>query len=124
MALFGACFGALTGRSSKIPEQYTRPSLYGNSNVADRVDLKKLRRLIIEGKLAPCFPGCEEPALAPELRTLKPLVQKLLRNKGCEEPLGEVLEECPICFLHYMVLNTSRCCAKRVCTECFLQVTG
>lgn len=32
------------------------------------------------------------------------------------------LEECPICFLYYPVLNTSLCCQKRVCTECFLQV--
>lgn len=31
------------------------------------------------------------------------------------------MEECPICFLSYPLLNTSRCCGKRVCTECFLQ---
>lgn len=32
------------------------------------------------------------------------------------------LEECPICFMGYPMLNTSICCLQRVCTECFLQV--
>lgn len=88
------CFGVigekLTKHGNKIPEEFLRPQgLYS----VDKVDLRKLRRLILDGKLAPCYPGREE---------------------------GE--EECPICFLHYPVLNNSKCCNKRVCTECFLQV--
>ncbi|GIL77996.1 hypothetical protein Vretimale_7393 [Volvox reticuliferus] len=79
----------------KIPEEYLRPQgLYS----LERVDLKKLKRLIQNQQLAPCHPGVEEP---------RP---------------GQDLEECPICFLHYPVLNSSLCCQKRVCTECFLQV--
>eukprot|EP00798_Chlamydomonas_sp_ICE-L_P030042 gene30042-35016_t len=115
-----ACFAGLLSRGSKIPEEYSRPNLYGAAN--DKVDLKRLKRLIQEGSLVPCFPGAEEPTQLPEMKAQRALVLKILRVKKAEEPLGDGLEECPICFLHYPVLNTSRCCAKRICTECFLQV--
>lgn len=64
-----------------------------------QVDMRQLRKLIIEGKLAPCYPGDEEPV------------------KGTSPP-----EECPLCFLFFPILNTSKCCGKRLCTQCFLQV--
>jgi hypothetical protein len=57
-------------RKAGVEERYTRPQglyeLHG-------IDQKKLRKLILEGKLAPCYPGADEAS-------------------------GE-LEECPICFL-------------------------
>ena len=57
-------------RKQVIDEKYTRPQgLYLHKDV----DHKKLRKLIIESKLAPCYPGDEECT--------------------CD------LEECPICFL-------------------------
>lgn len=57
-------------RKQVIDEKYTRPQgLYHHRDV----DHKKLRKLILESKLAPCYPGDEECA--------------------CD------LEECPICFL-------------------------
>jgi hypothetical protein len=60
----------ITRRRPVIDERYTRPQgLYPHRDV----DQRKLRRLILESKLAPCFPGAEEPATD--------------------------LEECPICFL-------------------------
>lgn len=31
-------------------------------------------------------------------------------------------EECPICFMHYHGVNRTTCCAKPLCTECYLQV--
>ena len=53
-----------------VEERYTKPQgLYVNTDV----DIKKLRKLIVESKLAPCYPGDDE---------------------SCHE-----LEECPICFL-------------------------
>lgn len=80
-------------RRQAIDEKYTRPQgLYHHKDV----DHKKLRKLILESKLAPCYPGGEEWT--------------------CE------LEECPICFLCYPSLNRSRCCRKGICTECFLQM--
>ncbi|KAG0592953.1 hypothetical protein KC19_1G292900 [Ceratodon purpureus] len=83
----------ITRRRPVIDERYTRPQgLYPHRDV----DQRKLRRLILESKLAPCFPGAEEPATD--------------------------LEECPICFLHYPSLNRSKCCTKGICTECFLQM--
>ncbi|ERN07148.1 uncharacterized protein LOC18435365 [Amborella trichopoda] len=81
-------------RRSRVDERYTRPQgkLYEHANV----DYKKLRRLILHSKLAPCFPGSEDAL--PDL------------------------EECPICCFYYPSLNRSRCCAKSICTECFLQM--
>ncbi|KAK1581370.1 hypothetical protein Q3G72_005501 [Acer saccharum] len=80
-------------RRQVVDERYTRPQgLYVHKDV----DIKKLRKLILESKLAPCYPGDEECT--------------------CD------LEECPICFLYYPSLNRSRCCMKGICTECFLQM--
>ncbi|CAK9144951.1 unnamed protein product [Ilex paraguariensis] len=80
-------------RRQVVDEKYTRPQgLYQHKDV----DQKKLRKLILDSKLAPCYPGDEEC--------------------GCD------LEECPICFLYYPSLNRSRCCTKGICTECFLQM--
>lgn len=54
-----------------VDEKYTRPQgLYQHKDV----DHKKLRKLILDSKLAPCYPGDDECG-------------------GCD------LEECPICFL-------------------------
>ncbi|KAL1299870.1 hypothetical protein AAHE18_18G138600 [Arachis hypogaea] len=80
-------------RRQVVDEKFTRPQgLYNHKDV----DHKKLRKLILESKLAPCYPGDEETALD--------------------------REECPICFLYYPSLNRSRCCTKSICTECFLQM--
>ncbi|XP_058095341.1 E3 ubiquitin-protein ligase GW2-like [Magnolia sinica] len=80
-------------RRHMIDEKYTKPQgLYEHRDV----DHKKLRKLILDSKLAPCYPGDDECALD--------------------------LEECPICFLYYPSLNRSRCCMKGICTECFLQM--
>ncbi|KAE8720384.1 interactor of constitutive active ROPs 1-like isoform X1 [Hibiscus syriacus] len=82
-------------RKQVVDERYTRPQgLYVHKDV----DAKKLRKMILDSKLAPCYPGNEE---------------------CCYD-----LEECPICFLYYLSLNRSRCCMKSICTECFLQMTN
>ncbi|KAL8142243.1 hypothetical protein V2J09_015275 [Rumex salicifolius] len=81
-------------RRQVVDEKYTKPQ--GLYPIKD-VDYKKLRKLILESKLAPCHPGGDE----------------------CDYGL---LEECPICFLYYPTLNRSRCCTKSICTECFLQM--
>jgi hypothetical protein len=55
-------------------------------------DLKTIRKLIMEKKLAPFYPGREEKD-APDL------------------------DECPICFMFYGGgLNRTNCCHKDVCT--------
>ncbi|GER33623.1 RING/U-box superfamily protein [Striga asiatica] len=71
-----------------VDEKYTKPQgLYHHKDV----DHKKLRKLILDSKLAPCYPGDDE--------------------------CGFELEECPICFLYYPSLNRSRCCLKGICTD-------
>ena len=63
---------ATAARAPAVEERFTRPcGLYQHRNI----DGKKLRKLIVEGKLAPCWPGSEDPDAA------------------------DKLEECPICFL-------------------------
>ncbi|MCO5591103.1 hypothetical protein L7F22_045080 [Adiantum nelumboides] len=80
-------------RRAVVDERYTRTQgLYQHRDV----DPRKLRRLILNGQLAPCFPGAEDSGLE--------------------------LDECPICFLFYPSLNRSKCCTKGICTECFLQI--
>uniref|UniRef100_A0A0E0PTP9 RING-type domain-containing protein n=2 Tax=Oryza TaxID=4527 RepID=A0A0E0PTP9_ORYRU len=80
--------GGRRRRRPAVEERYTRPQgLYPHPDI----DLKKLRRLIVEAKLAPCFPGSDDPRAD--------------------------LEECPICFLFYPSLNRSKCCAKGICTD-------
>ncbi|KAL0732022.1 hypothetical protein Bca4012_028116 [Brassica carinata] len=72
----------LVGRKRQVvDERYTKPQgLYVNKDV----DIKKLRKLILESKLAPCYPGDDE---------------------SCHD-----LEECPICFLYYPSLNRCPFC--------------
>lgn len=47
----------------------------------------------------------------------KVLLQQLLQQQ-------QQTEECPICFMHYHGVNRTVCCAKPLCTECYLQVRG
>ena len=39
-----------------------------------------------------------------------------------DDSSSEELDECPICFLNYPYVNTTRCCKQEICTECFLQI--
>ena len=62
-----------------VDDKYTQPQgLYEHIGL----DTRKLKRLIIKGQLAPCFPGVEDPSAD--------------------------LDECPICFLvlSFSVLET------------------
>ncbi|KAL8087915.1 E3 ubiquitin-protein ligase DA2L-like [Apium graveolens] len=88
----------LVGRRRQVvDDKYTKPQgLYQHKDV----DHKKLRKLILDSKLAPCYPGLDDPSVSSNFD----------------------LEECPICFLYYPSLNRSRCCMKGICTECFLQM--
>lgn len=81
----------------EVDDRFTRPQgLYRHVDL----DYRRLRQLILKGKLCPCYPGSEEKL------TFK----------------GIVMEECPVCMLYYPALNRNRCCGKSVCTECFLQI--
>uniref|UniRef100_A0A1D1XUH8 Protein SIP5 n=1 Tax=Anthurium amnicola TaxID=1678845 RepID=A0A1D1XUH8_9ARAE len=82
------------GRRGSVEERLTRPQRLARQ--PSNVDYKRLRKLILSHKLAPCFDALEDPCLD--------------------------LEECPICFFFYPSLNRSRCCSKGICTECFLQM--
>ena len=60
----------LGGRRQVVDEKYTKPQgLYQHKDV----DIKKLKKLILDSKLAPCYPGDDDSV--------------------CDR------EECPICFL-------------------------
>lgn len=75
-----------------VDEQYTRPQgLYQHKDV----DQKKLRKLILDAKLAPCYPGDDECAFD--------------------------REECPICFL-VLILLWLFCTNffSRLCSSCLI----
>ncbi|XP_042486065.1 E3 ubiquitin-protein ligase DA2L-like [Macadamia integrifolia] len=82
-------------RRSTVEDRFTRPQRLVRE--PSDFDYKKLRKLILSEKLAPCFDGVEES-----------------NNPD--------FEECPICFFHFPSLNRSKCCMKGICTECFLQM--
>ena len=69
-------------------------SLYPSCTWDDRV----VRRLIGDGKLA-------------------------ARMRGAETRESKTEVECPICFLYYEQVNSTKCCKAFICTECFLQFT-
>lgn len=61
-------------RRQVVDDKYTRPQgLYQHKDV----DHKKLRKLILDSKLAPCYPGHDDATVTSNFD----------------------LEECPICFL-------------------------
>ncbi|XP_043709385.1 E3 ubiquitin-protein ligase DA2L-like isoform X2 [Telopea speciosissima] len=82
-------------RRSTVEDRFTRPQRLVRE--PSDFDYKKLRKLILSEKLAPCFDGVEDS-----------------NNPD--------LEECPICFFYFPSLNRSKCCLKGICTECFLQM--
>jgi hypothetical protein len=44
------------------------------------------------------------------------------RVRGTEDRKAPNESECPICFMHYPLVNTTSCCHQPICSECFLQV--
>ncbi|TMW56769.1 hypothetical protein Poli38472_006779 [Pythium oligandrum] len=61
-------------------------------------DFRSVRRMILEKKIAPRFPGRDS-------------------KESC------FTQECPICFMYYPgSLNTATCCKKPICSECYLQL--
>ncbi|XP_062227693.1 E3 ubiquitin-protein ligase GW2-like [Phragmites australis] len=82
-------------RPAAVEERLTRPRRLLRE--LPDVDAGRLRRLIRNGDLAPCF-------------------------DAAEDAVGGQGEECPICFYFYPSLNRSKCCGKGICTECFLQL--
>uniref|UniRef100_A0A6B2LGW2 RING-type domain-containing protein n=1 Tax=Arcella intermedia TaxID=1963864 RepID=A0A6B2LGW2_9EUKA len=61
-------------------------------------DLKTMKKLVVDKKVAPFHPGEDAPK-------------------------SELYEECPICMFYYPGgLNRARCCKKPICTECYFSI--
>ena len=88
----------LRGRALRRRPRPLPPRARGAAGLYDtrNLNMRKLRRDILKGRLAPCFQGLEQG--------------------------GPASEECPICMLQYPALNRSRCCGQGICTECYAQV--
>ena len=85
--------GSSSGRHLNVPEEELKPALYE----MDPKHQKRLKKMIMDGKLAPCYRPKED--------------------QNDDNP-----EECPICLLNYPCLNRSECCKQGICTECYIQV--
>jgi len=71
----------------------------GSTPDAQEWDVKLIKKIILEKKLAAFFPSFDDITMKNDL------------------------EECPICFLYYPGgLNRAKCCKKGLCTECFIQI--
>eukprot|EP00612_Vaucheria_litorea_P001444 CAMPEP_0171452710 /NCGR_PEP_ID=MMETSP0945-20130129/708_1 /TAXON_ID=109269 /ORGANISM="Vaucheria litorea, Strain CCMP2940" /LENGTH=418 /DNA_ID=CAMNT_0011977429 /DNA_START=96 /DNA_END=1352 /DNA_ORIENTATION=+ len=78
---------------NKDLERYCKPTgLYSSCPW----DTGTVRKWILDGKVAPRFPSIEDS--------------------------DSHNEECPICFMGYIGVNTTQCCKKPLCTECYLQL--
>lgn len=122
---------------------YTHNSLYETCPWEERV----VRRWIMEGQVAPRFPGIDAPvngmgtsgAIATAgleaAATAAATGLSAGRAPGGGSSAGTAgtaglagsekayrTEECPICFMHYQGVNRTVCCSKPLCTECYLQV--
>jgi hypothetical protein len=84
MAAFLACFG-LPSRSH-VPDRYLKPA---GQRCSELVDLRKLRGLILDGKLVPCFPGADGPASAGSEEP-RAVTARLLRRKGQNVQSGDL----------------------------------
>lgn len=115
--------GVMGQKSSKQPQVDPRHLAPQKLHCFNEVDLRKLKRLIKDRKLAPCCPGVDSESREVILgcTCLRGVASK--RSQFCGiHPFPLQLEECPICFLKYPSLNRAVCCHKPICTECFLQV--
>jgi len=89
---FSRIVGSLGLNQNQLDKKTQDSGLYNDCEWDD----KAIRRLIAEGRLA-------------------------ARMKG-DEYCRIGTEECPICFLGYSEVNTTKCCNANLCTECYLQV--
>ncbi|CAG9462632.1 unnamed protein product [Pedinophyceae sp. YPF-701] len=97
--------GNLLCKENELDESVLKPQgLYNNPYI----DHRRLRKLILRRRLAPCFSGRDEDAAA--------------GAASGDDGKRATLDECPICMLYYPSLNRTRCCQKEMCTECFLQL--
>lgn len=85
--------GLLGLSKSELDERCKPSGLYPSCNWED----KAIKKLIGDGKLA-------------------------ARLRGTENRQSPTDRECPICFLQYKEVNTTKCCSAYICTECYLQV--
>ena len=79
--------------------------------------------LVSWGRLSPTnrlYSNCEWDERA--IRKLVGDGKLASRSKGGDCANDELNQECPICFLYYSEVNTTKCCNASICTECFLQV--
>ncbi|KAJ8655003.1 hypothetical protein O0I10_009399 [Lichtheimia ornata] len=110
-------------------------------------NLRIVRNLIVERKLAPFYKGLsdlpEQPnepisIPSPPPTTATTSTSKVrsrststsysnngttIQGQDIKKALYKDAVECPICFLYYPAnINHARCCDQPVCTECFLQI--
>lgn len=93
--------GNSSSKGEPIDERCLQPWGLYPELIWDKPTQKAVKKLILDRKLAPFFPPAEA-------------------QRSAED------EECPICFMYYRGgLNHPRCCkGQRLCTECYLQVSG
>eukprot|EP00210_Caulerpa_lentillifera_P000197 g192.t1 len=77
------------------PDNYLFPQMCQGRESGD---VRVFKKMVLRGRLAPFYPGFEDSNAAPGL------------------------EECPICCLYYRVMNKTKCCRQRICSECIARI--
>lgn len=126
--------GGRRRRRPAVDERYTRPQgLYPYPDI----DLRKLRRLILEAKLAPCHPGADDARADLDECPICFLVNQTVLFRPSVLSSVEARSDFLVFFLRclsvfylliiiwsclqfYPSLNRSKCCAKGICTGEYL----
>ncbi|EME28763.1 uncharacterized protein Gasu_38120 [Galdieria sulphuraria] len=115
-----------TGVSRHVPRRVTRrnrsPS-HHSVHRASRTSRVALERLMAETRrMHHSGDGGENKWTETKVKQMVDSKSLAPRDRGTDEPIGENLDECPICFAYFPMLNTTCCCNKALCTNCFLHI--
>lgn len=109
MSSFSEWFRKFANRLCKthVPDKFLLPQLAGNLEINEARHFKKL---VVRGRLAPFYPGDDEPT--PRGNVNHPSQNLFISLQSME---------CPICCMYYHVMNKTRCCGQRLCSECIVK---
>eukprot|EP00871_Galdieria_phlegrea_P002637 jgi/Galph1/3374/GphlegSOOS_G2028.1 len=113
------------GTTRQGPRRLSRrtPPSRNSTSRASRASRQALETLMAESRRMHRTGQMEENKWT-ETKVNELVDAKLLapRMTGTDEPVGEYLDECPICFAYFPLLNATICCNKLLCTNCFLRI--
>jgi len=95
---------------TQVQDKFLLPQL---AQSLEASDARLFKKLVQRGRLAPFYPGHGEQNAEATVNTFP---------SPCLTSSPMQLMECPICCVYYSVMNKTKCCGQRICSECIVQV--